>query len=415
MCYAFTAIVLGAIGLIVLGPLVVLLTRSLRPQERLQRLKGYWSNVQRTQLELGVASSRTIALALVLIAGAILLFGFAYVWIEIRRPQSPERMSVSTSAIEQLLQKKLLDPEIQQQQHQEIINALRNPEFRIPPERGDAIREELSRLESRIAVLERATKEGFSGTQTAGTIAWLLLGVPIFVGLWLLGRAAFVKSGPGVKLGELLGAAALIALSVFGGSKLKADLKGELSLVKQMGTFFAFNYTSQSSGTPEKSSEPAPSTEPRSVDVYLHLDIERGKDNLPVGLDCGEGDEQRVGPFDHGQTTIPTGGTQVENVVKFLRKRATEKHERITSIILIGSADRRPLKPRTALLYSSNVGLARARVAAVKEKLGEFFEKGKPPILEFYAGPEKTDAKLPITDIASDRSVKVCILWEGKP
>jgi hypothetical protein len=158
------------------------------------------------------------------------------------------------------------------------------------------------------------------------------------------------------------------------------------------------------------------------MDVYLHLDVGRGQDSLPAAMDCGEDDkQQRVGPFDIGGVKLTSAEKSDKAVASDLLTRAKSKPEQLTAIILIGSADKRPLKPQTAALYSSNAGLARARIGIVKAALKEVFEKEEafkksmPPIMAFYAGPENAGAKASVADLSKDRTVQVCVLWDRRP
>jgi hypothetical protein len=131
-------------------------------------------------------------------------------------------------------------------------------------------------------------------------------------------------------------------------------------------------------------------------------------------MDCGEGDTFRIGPFDVGAVTLGEGETKkLENVAATLAARQSPSH--IVAVMLIGSADKRPLKQKTAESFSSNQGLAQARIRAVRKVLEPALARDRLPILETYAGPAKTGAKLSIDDLASDRAVQICVFWSPRP
>jgi hypothetical protein len=364
---------------------------------------------ERNRIRLSIASTRTNALGLGIVAAVILLVGASQIGLEAWRHHTAEKAPQSTSGLEELLQRRLPTPEIQQSQHQAIVNAIRDwrPGTVPVPIDDETIRADLLKFESRIENLEKAATERFTNVNVPKWVAWLvvisLCGAGVF-----LGFRTFAETDRSKRVLEFGAAAALTIPSIFGGLELATHLKVDFALIKNDGGLHP--------GSERGGSRPPPtSTEPRDVDVYLHLDVGRGPDALPAAMDCGDDDKQQVGPFDVGKVTVPTKNRSAEAVVAELKARVSGKPDRLTAIILIGSADKRSLKPGTAALYSSNAGLARARIEVVKTALGKVFEKNKPPVLQFYAGPEKTSAKLLPKDLSADRTVQVCVLWDSKP
>jgi len=427
MCVLIVAVFLTAIGLAIFGPAIFSLLRHLRPLQRLRDSSLIRTSDERNRLRLGVASIWANALGLGLIAAVIFVVGASHLGFDIWRHYSGKGASQSTTRLEELLQKKLPDPEVQQRQHQAIVDAIqkwRPPDTVPAPIDNEAIQAELSELESRVASLENAPKDSFSGLQAASTIAWLVVGGLAIVGIGLVLKAFFEKDWPKF-FRDVVGALVLLSLSALGRSglkaDLKADLKGDFSVVRQVGNLLSINFGSNTPPPPRLGSRPrprptsTPTPAPRDVDVYLHLDVGRGEDAPPALMDCGKAGEH-IGPFGIGTKTLDADRSRnLTTIANDIKERAKEKSNRLTAIALIGSADKRSLKPKTASLYSSNAGLARARIGVVREALEGAFKPDKPPpIMEFYAGPEKTDAKLSGDALSSDRSVKICLLWDRK-
>jgi hypothetical protein len=419
MCVLIAAVFWTAIGLAIFGLAIFALLRHLRPLKRLRDSRLMRRSADRHRIRVAFTSVWANALGLGLIAAVIFLVGASHLGFEIWRHYSGESAPLSTARLEELLEKRLPDPELQKQQHREMVNAIqsRKPSDTIlVPSDKEAIKAELSKLEPIVANLERAAKERFTNVEVLGSLAKWILWSLAGAGVVLFVRSFFATSLSRRVL-EIAAAGALMVPSIFGGLKLANDLKTDFTAIKDMGGIH-FNLQWGESQPPT----PKP-TEPRDVDVYLHLDVGRGQDSLPATMDCGEGDKQRVGPFDGGDVTLTatTATMSGEAVAKELLKRAGAKPERLSAIILIGSADKRSLKPQTAALYSSNAGLAQARIGVVKDALKSFFEKEEafkksmPQMLAFYAGPTMTGAKLPIAGLSKDRTVQVCVLWDHKP
>ena len=295
MCILIIAAFFAAIGLAIFGPAIFSLLRYLRPLKRLRKSSLIRTASERNGIRVGIASIWTNALGLGLIAAVIFLVGASHLGFEIWRHYSGESTPLSTVKLEELLQKKLPDPDTQQRQHRELVDAIqsRRPSDTIlsAPSDKEAIKAELSKLEPIVANLERAAKERFSNVQVLVALAkWILWPLAV-AGVVLFVRSFFATSLPRRVL-EIAAAGALTIPSIFGGFKFANDLKTDFTAIKDMGGIH-FNLTRGESQPP-----PPKPTEPRDVDVYLHLDVERGPNSLPAAMDCGSGEEQQVGPFE---------------------------------------------------------------------------------------------------------------------
>jgi hypothetical protein len=399
------AIVFGVVGLVIVVPAFLYLYRYLRPLSRLLKdakvvrpyeKSGGSRTHERANLRLGIVSiwANVAALLLISIVGLLLLGQ------QFSRPHSDEATYLSTPALEGLLRDRLSDQATQKQQHKELVDAIHNA-LPAPPrhnEGGEPV--ESPGLKYSVERLER--EHQVTAASIRGIIA-LVIVAGVLLGLWILLKAFLVEGKlPTMKIVEGL---LLLGVSIFGGNNLKT----EDSLFKSIDTFFRLDLHWGGDATPNK---PVPS-EPQQVDIHLNLDLQTGNSPAPT-MDCGEGDTFRIGPFDVGGTTL--GETEMKKLEKLAETLAAPKSPgRIVAVMLIGSADKRPLKPKTAEDFSSNQGLAQARAKAVRRVLEPALARDKLPILESYAGPAKTEAKLSIDDLASDRAVQVCVFWSPKP
>ena len=141
-------------------------------------------------------------------------------------------------------------------------------------------------------------------------------------------------------------------------------------------------------------------------------------------LDCGEGDSYKIGPFADGNA----GDTSIKPDEKLLAKlnenieplvgKLTKNHlgQRPLGLILVGSADKRELKPPLFHLFGSNAGLAQARAEWVRKAIENSSMRPKPKtILTLSSGPAHVGQDpLPEKDLAEDRSVRVCAIWGSK-
>jgi hypothetical protein len=91
-----------------------------------------------------------------------------------------------------------------------------------------------------------------------------------------------------------------------------------------------------------------------------------------------------------------------------------KKAERVIAVLLIGSADKRALTPKTAKTYTSNLGLAEARVEFVQSELKPLL--GTADFIRSFRGPTKTADNASAEDLKEDRSVEICLVMKsGKP
>lgn len=417
--------------LAIVGASIVVWRSHLRPLSR--QADRAQRGEERSRLKLGVASISATVLALLLIA----FVGLAQLGFEIWKFNSIEHSSAPPPSLEAFSRHEIADAETLQRQHRELVDAIRSltPRASTPAQVNDAaIPAAFEKLQARIEKLESATEQSFSGLTVLGYFGWVVVACLGFGGLALVMRAIFREAGATRKSIELLSGCILMLLSVAGGSKLKFDFKTDLTLLKdlhissgdfKLGGFKLWEYKAgdvkfelPGGGAPK----PTPSPDARQgVDVYLHVDVARPDDALPAKMDCGPKNDRRVGPFDDGAVTLNSddGRNSLDAIIKDLKQQlapapANVKPDRLTAIILIGSADKRSLKPKTVALYSSNAGLAQARVGVVKEALDKVFEPNSPPIIESYAGPVQTSAAAAQADLAGDRSVQVCMLWDRK-
>jgi hypothetical protein len=195
-----------------------------------------------------------------------------------------------------------------------------------------------------------------------------------------------------------------------------ATLFHEFSLVKSIDTFIRVTATPRIEVS-FPAGPPGPEG-PRGPEGPIGDAGPRGSDGppgptLPTELSCGTGDSQRIEPFFDGQETLEEAAKiKLKSVVGLLKERSQSSD--LLGLVLIGSADKRPLKPKLAQQFGSNVGLAQARIKTVKDELAQTFDPDKFPIMALHAGPSKVGLVLSTSDLASDRAVQICALWNPK-
>ena len=166
----------------------------------------------------------------------------------------------------------------------------------------------------------------------------------------------------------------------------------EFAVVKNIETLVkvSFSYTpDKTAPPPERPKDPPPEPpkppepkppEPARPVVYL----------LHPKLDCGEGSEQRIEPF--GVVDHALGEKARGKLTKLMKElEAKQADNRLVGFVLVGSADKRPLRSKLASSYGSNDGLSQARSRSVKEVLESTFKPDRYPILTVHAGPSKPD------------------------
>lgn len=142
-----------------------------------------------------------------------------------------------------------------------------------------------------------------------------------------------------------------------------------------------------------------------------------GTNTASIGaMDCDK--EWKVGTFVVGLDDQLEGGGSIADKVEQIVSRMKTKmdHQALLGILLVGSADKRPLSGDLLRKYGSNAGLARARSETVKKNLVDRPNKGfsKVDVISVYAGPENVGASVTFEQMALDRVVQVCALW-GAP
>jgi hypothetical protein len=140
---------------------------------------------------------------------------------------------------------------------------------------------------------------------------------------------------------------------------------------------------------------------------------------MQTNFDCGDEDAPfAVGPFVTGQTVLQQPAADIKALLDRLKARRNDRP--LLGLILIGSADKTPLLPQLAKQYDSNVGLAQARAEWVRSRLMEddaahqLELTGERKIATVISGPTKVGLNIAPTDLAIDRSVRVCAIWGTK-
>ena len=166
---------------------------------------------------------------------------------------------------------------------------------------------------------------------------------------------------------------------------------------------------------------------PPPPELGIHISLSRGQPGIE--LDCGD----RRGPygiesFPDGRATfegatreqIEARDMQLKRILDAIGDR--EPMARLIGVILIGSADKRPLRRNLLADYGSNAGLAQARAAWLAEHLAEHVAKDTrlKPLAEalrsraffsIQAGPTLGRADSPSDLTARDRAVRMCMIW----
>jgi hypothetical protein len=175
-------------------------------------------------------------------------------------------------------------------------------------------------------------------------------------------------------------------------------------------------------------------TEPLRIEISYHV-YPRPQDPAQMtDLFCGSSKDgsgennMRIAPFPDGWATVEdypdratadiqkafkTLESQISTVLEFLKSQP----KRVASLMVIGSADRRQLATAAVRKrYGSNSGLAQARANWVKDKLVSDPRRIETQaVVAFDAGPsifKVVSAGSASTELALDRAVQVCALWE---
>jgi hypothetical protein len=136
-------------------------------------------------------------------------------------------------------------------------------------------------------------------------------------------------------------------------------------------------------------------------DTHIEASFPRGSDGrgrvLPTDLGCGTGDAQRIEPFAEGRETLEDSAKiKLKSVVALLKERS--KSRDLLVLVLIGA----------------NVGLAQARIKTVQVELARAFDPDKFPTMALYAGASKAGLVPSTNDLALDRAVQICAVWNPR-
>ena len=134
-------------------------------------------------------------------------------------------------------------------------------------------------------------------------------------------------------------------------------------------------------------------------------------------LECIEDSRATFQPFGDGTSVLDRDRLEegLKAISEWIKKKEKE-NKRLAGLILIGSADKRPLSLTLRNKYGDNQGLAMERVRRIEEALLENLRKNGQPIspqsvMMIYAGPTIVGDKSSGIELAEDRAVRVCGLW----
>ncbi|MCK4306218.1 MAG: hypothetical protein KAY24_18400 [Candidatus Eisenbacteria sp.] len=261
------------------------------------------------------------------------------------------------ASIQEVLEERLLEPAVQREQHEELIGAIRS----IGQPKGP----ELSVIRERIQLRPQLQlPRGADLLSLMGTIFLLAAGIIVFANLeGCLGRI----------LGILIAVGALAAFFLANPDfvTLHADIKSSM--------------------------EPGAATLGISASE-LHLEHLGG-----------------LGPFPSARhdTDETSMKVKLEKLLPRINRWAAD--ERLGFLLLVGSADQRPLGVWSQETYGSNVGLAQARAEWVKVLLSRMISPQIDParIIALASGPEHIGLDLPAKALESDRSVRIYACWSS--
>ncbi|QWG18625.1 hypothetical protein KMZ68_01615 [Bradyrhizobium sediminis] len=399
-------------GLVVIVLVAGALVARIRQLDAIERsIEHLEDKAQRTRLRLDVLSIRSNVHALVLISAV----AFLPALFEVRKSLTSENTEGRLTSRELAPS---IDRELQKQQHQQIIDAIRSLRPDTPSQFERQTQAKLAELEEQlkqrrpdmpgeVAVTNSSVMSSLVSLITGfGFVVLVACTVAILAFLYLLWSNESIRTPA-----YAVASAAVVGGSVWSGATLLKDV----SLIKKVDSLIKFEYR------PELKS--GPTSEPQSTDIKLDLNLQLA--NLPfVKMACGDdyAGSGRISPFEDGTSRLV--GEPFAKLNRMANSLAADVVAgRIIAIVLTGSADRRPLKAATATEFNSNQGLAEARVAVVRKQiekeLDELAEKRRekiraPSIIESYAGPTTTHANLPITRLSADRAVQVCVLLNSE-
>lgn len=157
-------------------------------------------------------------------------------------------------------------------------------------------------------------------------------------------------------------------------------------------------------------------TSPQELDLRIHVTADETQ------LDCGEGENYKIGPFADGtagDASIKPDEkllTKLKKDIEILVGKLIKNHlgQRPLGLILVGSADKRELTPPLFHFFGSNAGLAQARAEWVRKAIENSMNPKPKTILTLSSGPAHVGLDPLPEDLAKDRSVRVCAIWGNK-
>jgi hypothetical protein len=226
-------------------------------------------------------------------------------------------------------------------------------------------------------------------------------------------------------------ARSMVARAVAGAIAISAPLAfgvpATLSLLKD-GTLLKIehvhlNYSSERK-TPDKQPDQPPTIE-RPVDVYLGVNINQTEGTRPpvpgpfgnVEFVCRTGEGPMfVGTFESGrhdafEMSKDFPAQTVDQVVAALVRLKEQRN--LVGVVLIGSADKTHLLPKTEIAYDSNAGLAQARALYVKKAFeSDSHLTDLKTIITLAGAPTQLGPTVDIKSLARDRIVSVCAMFQ---
>jgi hypothetical protein len=160
----------------------------------------------------------------------------------------------------------------------------------------------------------------------------------------------------------------------------------------------------------------APSTTPQNISIRL-----QSASAGTIAVDCNINDRKAeltprytvrfTANSDDPQDEKDNLRKNVERIVDAIVVAKGSKN--LTGLLLIGSADKRPLLEPLRKIYGSNEGLAQKRITVTRDALQMEFQKRNlkfpDTVIDAISGPSIYDGNR--DDMAPDRSVRVCRFW----
>ncbi|WP_314958816.1 hypothetical protein [Bradyrhizobium cosmicum] len=406
MSFETKLIILALYGLAIVAWAIWWLQRYLKLSTELRRPGPGWPRrtdgsgrqTERAEVRLNILAILSNLAGLLIIA----LVGSLQIAVELWRPNADlPRLS---PVVEELLRTRLPDQEVLRQQHKELVEAIKTDQS--PKELNGALYAKVFDLQAQVeglqAKLAELSPKPVAAVQTnpvmssIASLANLAVLLPLAACLLAaLGVLHFLYSSGAISGRVYTTAAATLAAgSLFGGFTFWK----EFNVLKSLDSLIKVEYK------PQQESRPG---DLQSLGV--RFDVSLRSDNLsPAEMDCGD----RGISFASGDADLKSSAPIVRELIA-KRLKGVGTSNRLAGIMLIGSADKRPLKPETAEKFSTNEGLARARVEAVRKLLEDELsrENLKVPVLGSFIGPSNAGSKASAGQLADDRVVQVCYLW----